>query len=110
MTTRTAKPESPRVAASRRMLADLREVVIEDAEAYWLGDMSGAPLGPESDGTLDPFARGLSLIQVGADPATLAVWARLQDGDLYLVAEDDFLVDMAEAAAGIPARPRILRE
>jgi hypothetical protein len=110
MTTRTARSESPEIAAVRRALADIREVVIEDATAYWLGDLHGNPLGPESDRTLAPLAQGLAMIEAGADPATLAVWARLRDGGPYLVADDPYLVDFAEAAAGIPAKPRVLRE
>ena len=48
------------------------------------------------------------MIRSGTDPATLAVWARLEDGELYVVAEDQNLVDFAEAAAGLPPRPRVL--
>ncbi len=110
MTTKTAKPESQGVTRLRQILARPSEVGIIGAQAYWLGDIHGAPLGPESDRTLAPFALALSVVQAGTDPATLVVWARLEDGDLYLVAEDDILVDMAEAAAGLPARPRVLRE
>ena len=110
MTTKIAKPESPGVAKLRRMFAQIREVGIIGAQAYWLGDIHGAPLGPESDRTLAPLAQALSMVQAGTDPATLAVWARLGDGELYLVAEDDILVHWAEVAAGLPARPRVLRE
>ena len=110
MTTNTAKPESPGVAKMRLMLARIREVGIIGAQAYWLGDIHGAPLGSESDRTLAPFAQALTMVKAGRDPATLALWARLEDGDVYLVAEDDILVDMAEAAAGLPARLRVLRE
>jgi hypothetical protein len=91
------------------MLARPREVVIDDATAYWLGDMDGNPLGPESDRTLAPLAQGLAMIEAGADPATLAVWARVGDGELYLVADDPYLVSFAEAAAGLPPKPRALR-
>ncbi len=108
MNTRTASSESARVAAFRRRLANLREVVIDDTVAYWLGDMQGKPLGPEADRTLAPLAQGLEMIRAGTDPATLAVWARLEDDGLYLVADDPYLTIFAEAAAGIPAR--ILRE
>ena len=110
MSTRTARPESAKVAAFRRKLANTREVVIDGATAYWLGDMRGTPLGPESDRTLAPLAQGLAMIGAGADPATLAVWARLEDGELYLVADDPYLIDFAEAAAGLPPRPRALTE
>ncbi len=110
MTTKTAKPESPGVTRLRQILARPREVGIVGAQAYWLGDIDGASLGPGSDRTLAPFAQALTMVKAGRDPATLALWARLEDGDVYLVAEDDILVDMAEAAAGLPARLRVLRE
>lgn len=109
MTMRTARPESPEIATVRRSLANIREIVIEDATAYWLGDMDGNPLGPESDRTLGPLTQGLAMIQAGADPATLAVWARVKDDGLYLVADDPYLVDFAEAAAGISPKPRVPR-
>ena len=110
MSTRTHKPESPQVAALRRLFARPREIVIDDAQAYWLGDIHGKPLGPESDRTLAPFAQALTMIQAGTDPETLIVWARLDDGDLYRVSGGVYLLDMAEAAAGLPARPRVLPE
>ncbi len=50
------------------------------------------------------------MIRAGTDPETLVVWARLTAGDLYRVAGGMCLVDMAEAAAGLPARPRLLRD
>jgi len=109
MTTNTAKPESPGVTRLRQILARPREVGIIGAQAYWLGDVHGAPLGPESDRTLAPCAQALSLVGSGTDPETLVVWARLTAGDLYRVSGGICLVDMAEAAAGLPARPRVVR-
>jgi hypothetical protein len=50
------------------------------------------------------------MVRSGTDPATLALWARLEVGDLYLVAENDLLVGFSEAAAGLPAGPRVVRE
>jgi hypothetical protein len=84
------------------MLTNLREVVIDGAQAYWLGDVDGNPRGPESDGTLGPLTQALELVRAGTDPSTLAVWARLTDGERYLVAEDDLLVAFAQAATGQP--------
>ena len=71
MNTRAARAESPRVAAFRRMIAQIREVRIDGAEAYWLGDIHGKPLGPESDRTLTPFAEALALVQAGTYPEAL---------------------------------------
>ena len=103
MRTRTA--ESQAVARMRALLAGPLEVRIDGAVAYWIADANGTPLGPESDRTLEPCALVLRLTAAGADPEELTLWARLQDGELYDVGGGDSLVDTAEGAAGIPARP-----
>jgi hypothetical protein len=108
MNTKTAKPEPPHVAALRRIITRPREAGIVGASAYWLGDIRGEPLGPESDRTIAPCAQALTMIQAGANAEILVVWARLADGRAYRVSGGTFLVDMAEAAAGLPARPRTL--
>ena len=106
MRTKIARLESPGVAALRRLLAGPLEVRIDGAEAYWLGDVHGEPMGPESDRTLDPCAQALRLVQAGVDPDTLVLWARLADGESCRVSGGICLVDRAEAAAGVPARTR----
>lgn len=107
-TTRTA--ESAAIARMRALLAGPLEVRIDGAVAYWIGTADGTPLGPESDRTLDPCALVLRLTADGTDPVALTLWARLENGELYDVGTGLNLVDMAEGAAGIPARPRTLRE
>lgn len=110
MTTKTVKPESPHIAALRRIIAGPQEVGIVGATAYWLGDTVGNPLGPESDRTLAPCAEALTMVDAGTDPDTLVVWARLADGRPYRVSGGIYLVDMAEGAAGLPRRLRTPRE
>lgn len=110
MHTKTPKVESARVQALRTLLAGPLEIRIDRAEAYWLEDRTGAVLGAESDRTLAPCAQVLLLINAGRDPDDLALWARLRGGERYEVSSGIFLVDMAEGAAGIPPRPRVIRE
>lgn len=93
-----------------KLLAGPLEVAVDGAQAYWLGDLRGSQLSPESERTLAPCARALALTRTGIDPDTLVLWARLADGELYQVSAGLLLLDMAEAAAGIPARQRAIRE
>ena len=46
---------------SRRSSSRPLEVVIEDAVAYWLEDDRGQRLCPDSDRTIEPFAKALEL-------------------------------------------------
>lgn len=92
------------------MLAGPLEVGVVGAQAYWLGDIEGNPFGPVSDRTLGPCTLALSMVESGTDPGTLVVWARLANGDRYRVSGGIALVDMAEAAAGLPRTPRAVTE
>ncbi len=94
----------------RRLTDGPFEVGIGGALAYCLGDLQGSPLGPESDRTLAPFAQALESVRAGRSPESMVVWSRLTDGERYRVAGGAALVDLAEAAAGVPAKPRVLRE
>lgn len=105
MRTRTADQE-PQLAEVVGGPQRPREIIIDGAVAYWLEDADGTCLGPESNRTLAPFAQALELVDSGTPSDGLAVWARLSDGTRFLVAADLLLVDAAEAAAGLPARPR----
>ncbi len=108
MRARTA--DSPAVARMRAFLSGPLEVRIDGAVAYWIGTPDGTPLGPESDRTLDPCALVLRLTADGVAPDEFMLWARLENGELYDVGTGLNLVDLAEGAAGIPVRPRTLRE
>jgi hypothetical protein len=88
------------------MLQGPLELVIDDAVAYWLEDDSGNRLGEESIRTKAAFARALELHGSGRDPDTMLLVARLQTGERYELCGGVILIDLAEASAGIPARPR----
>jgi hypothetical protein len=92
------------------MFAGPLEITIDQAVAYWVADRKGEPLGPESDRSLEPCALVLRLVGAGADPDELVLTARLDDGQVTDVGSGLNLVDLAEAAAGIPARPRVIKE
>lgn len=110
MRTRTARSSDPVIAAFEKMLDGPMGVSITGAEAYWLEDSGGNRLGPESERTDAPFARALALVGSGTDPEELSVWARLARGERYRVGAGLILVDMAEHAAGIPGRPRVITD
>ena len=103
MSTSTRSADSAQVEAFRRRFTRPIEIVIDDAEAYWLGDLEGRVLSAESDRTVRPFAAALEHIEAGTDPSNLVVWARLTDGSRYEVGSGVLLVGMARRSAGIPA-------
>lgn len=103
MSTRTRSAESARLEEFRRRFWRPTEIIIDDAEAYWLEDRDGRALTAESDRTVAPFAAVLEYLEAGSDPSTLVVWARLVDGSRYEVASGVLLAGMAHRAAGIPA-------
>jgi hypothetical protein len=90
----------------KRILQGPLELVIDDATSYWLEDVSGARLSEESTRTKAPFARALGLYRGGRDPDTMRLVARLVTGERYELEGGPILIDLAEASAGIPARPR----
>jgi len=90
----------------RRILQEPLEMVLDDADAYWLEDDLGQRPGPESDRSLGPLALALELDRAGRDPDTMKLCARLDTGERYELGGGPNLIDCAEAAAGIPARPR----
>ncbi len=103
MSTRTQNVDAERVELFRRRFTRPIEIVIDDAEAYWLGDREGHVLSAESDRTVRPFAAALEHVEAGIDPSDLVVWARLTDGSRYEVGSGVPLVGMARRSAGIPA-------
>lgn len=107
MRTRTTRSSDPVIAAFEELLDGPMGVSIIGAEAYWLEDQAGDRIGAEHDRTDAPFAQALALVNAGADPDNLSVWARLAHGERYRVGSGLILVDMAEGAAGIPGRPRV---
>lgn len=107
MRTKAARSCDPVIARFEDLLDGPMGVSITGAEAYWLEDSGGNRLGPEHERTEAPFAHAMSLVESGTDPDELHVWARLAHGERYEVGSGVDLVDMAEGAAGIPARARI---
>ncbi len=103
MSTKTDAAEAARIEAFRQRMSRPIEIVIEDAVAYWLGDPSGRMLGGESSGTARPFAMALEMIDSGADPDDLVVYARLKDGSRSEVGSGVLQAGMARRAGGIPS-------
>ena len=64
------------------------------------------PTGPESDRSLAPLFLVLELAQSGRDPDEMMLCARLETGERFEIGGGPSLIGVAEAAAGIPARPR----
>jgi hypothetical protein len=106
MRTKTPPRASRTIEEVHRILDGPLELVIDDAVAYWLEDDEGQCLSQEASRTLVPFARALELHRTGMDPERMLLCARLETGQRYEVGGGSPLIDMAEAAAGIAARPR----
>ncbi len=76
-------------------------------KALWdLEDDAGHRLIPESDRSLAPLFLVLELARSGRDPDALMLCARLETGERFELGGGPSLIGAAEAAAGIPARPR----
>jgi hypothetical protein len=110
MSTRTTRSPRLTVEEVHRILDGPLELVIDDAVSYWLEDDAGDRLSEEATTTKGPFARALELHELGRDPDRMVLVARLDTGERYEVGGGLPLIDMAEAAAGIPARPRTPRQ
>lgn len=110
MSTKTVPGSHATIERYRQIVSGSLELVIDDAVAYWLEDDSGKRLSPEAIRTIEPLARVLQLVESGTNPDALLLCARLDTGERYEIGSGLSLIDIAEAAAGIPARPRALRE
>jgi len=108
MPTKTAG-RKPRHTAEelKRILQGPLELVIDDATSYSLEDHVGGAIPPASGRTLAPLFLGLGLTVQGRDPDELTLYARLVNGEKFRICSGISLIDIAEHAAGIPARPRI---
>jgi len=109
MRTKTLPKAKRTIEEVHRILDGPLELVIDDAVAYWLEDDEGQRLSPEASRTLGPFARALELHRTGMDPDHMLLCARLETAERYEVGGGPPLIDMAEAAAGVPARPRTVK-
>ncbi len=86
-----------------------KELVIDDAVAYWLEDDMGQRLCPDSDRTIAPCAKLVELHRGGMDPDRILLWARLDTGERYEIGGGVILLDVAESAAAIPWEERTAR-
>ncbi len=109
MSTRTDDRRHWTAEEIKEILSRPLEVVIEDAVAYWLEDDRGQRLCPDSDRTIEPFAKALELHRAGMDADRMLLWALLESGERYEVADGVILLDMAESAAGIAWEERTAR-
>ncbi len=83
---------------------------ITGIEAFWIENASGRRLIGESPDTGPAFAAVLTAIRQGSDPDDLVVVGRRPSGHRSVLGSGLDLRDVAEAAAGIPARRRVARE
>jgi len=110
MSTRAAPGPQRSTEDVKHILARPLELVLDDAVAYWLEDGAGRRLGPESDRSLAPLFLALELGRSGRDPDKMMLCARLETGERFELGGGPSLIGVAEAAAGLPRRPRALRE
>jgi hypothetical protein len=80
--------------------------VVDGAVVYWLEDDAGRRLGPESARSLAPMFLALDLAENGRDADSIRLCARLESGERFELGGGPSLIGVAEAAAGIPRRPR----
>ena len=109
MNTKAAPRARRSIEDVKRILARPLELVLDDAVAYWLEDGKGHRLGPESDRSLAPLFLVLELAKSGRDPDDMMLCSRLETGERFELGGGPNLIDAAEAAAGIPARPRTVK-
>ena len=109
MRTKTGDRRPWTVEEVREILRRPKELVIEDAVAYWLEDDRGRRLCPDSNRTIEPFAKVRELHRAGMDPDRMLLWALLDSGERYEVGGGIVLLDVAESAAGIPWEERTAR-
>jgi len=88
-----------------------RGLIIDGIDAFWVENAAGDRLSGESPDTGPALAEALAAFQNGADPDDVVlVGQRSRGGGRSLISSGLILQDLAEAAAGIPARPRVARE
>jgi hypothetical protein len=112
MRTKPARSDEERIRAFHEKLDQPSIVGIDDATAYWLEDADGRRIGEESPTSEAPLFAALAAIRRGVDPTGLFLLCNAPDEGApddgrYVITTGDFLVEFAESAAGIPARPRM---
>ena len=74
--------------------------------AYWLEDLAGHQMTPESDRSLGPLSQAHDLQGSGSDLAELVLVARLTTGERYELGRGAILAGMARMAARLPGEPK----
>jgi hypothetical protein len=111
MRTKPARSDEERIRAFHEKLDQPSIVEIDDATAYWLEAADGRRIGEQSPTSEAPLLAALGEIRRGVDPTGLFLLCNAPDQGApddgrYVITTGDFLVEFAESAAGIPARPR----
>ena len=111
MHTNPARSDQERIRAFHERLDQPSIVEIDYATAYWLEDADGRRIGEPSSTSEAPLLAALAEIRRGVDPIRLFLLCNVPDEGSpddgpYVITTGDFLVEFAESAAGIPARPR----
>ena len=83
---------------------------IPGIDAFWLEDAAGDPLTEEFTDESDVFAAALVAMNGRADVEDVFLVGRRTRGSRTVLTNGLILQDLAEASAGIPARPRVARE
>jgi len=95
--------------AFKRRLGGRMGLRIIGAIEYWLEDRDGLRIGEPSAVSAVVLARVLEEIERGVDSNDIHLFARTRNLDRYDIGGGPDLQDIAEAAAGIPAEPRVLK-
>jgi len=84
---------------------------VEGIDAFWLENAAGDRISSEYPDTGPALAETLAALRDGADPDDIVLVGRPgRGGGRSVISSGLILLDLAEAAAGIPARPRVERE
>jgi hypothetical protein len=95
--------------AFKRRLGSRMGLRITGAIEYWLEDGHGRVISEVSPFSGVVLSRILDEIGRGVSPDDIRMFARTSDLDRYDIGGGLDLQDIAEAAAGIPAEPRVLK-
>jgi hypothetical protein len=112
MRTKPAHSDEERLRAFNELLDQPSIVEIDDATDYWLEGDDGRLIGAKSPTSEAPLLAALAVVRRGVDPSGLSLVCHIPDDETlvdgrYVVGSGPDLVEMAEWAAGIPARPRV---
>lgn len=113
MRTKPARSDVERIRAFHEKLDQPSIVEIDNATAYWLEGNDGRRIGEASPTSEAPLLAALAEVQRGVDPIGLSLLCDVPDDGApddgrYVISTGLGLLDMAEWAAGLPPRPRVL--